>query len=112
MIYSRFLRSATAFLPVVLFASLLVVSSCKKKDPTPDPQGDVTNAEINRWILDTMNYYYYWNGQIPNESRLNLSSPPEDFFESLLYRPTDRLSWIQNAEELQDRKSTRLNSSH
>ncbi|HWK99355.1 MAG TPA: S41 family peptidase [Parapedobacter sp.] len=90
---------------IVLFTALLIVSSCEKKDPTPEPQGDVTNAEINRWILDTMDYYYYWNDKIPNEGSLNLNSNPEDFFESLLNLPTDRFSWIQNATELKEQSS-------
>src|SRR5690606_34876712 len=78
--------------------------SCKK-ELTPEPQGAVTNAEINQWILDTMNYYYFWNNTIPTKSRLNLNSDPEDFFKSLLYLPTDRFSWIQNAEELKEQSS-------
>lgn len=104
MIFSRFFRPTVGFFSVVLFASLLVVSSCKK-DLTPEPQGAVTNAEINQWILDTMNYYYFWNNTIPTKSRLNLNSDPEDFFKSLLYLPTDRFSWIQNAEELKEQSS-------
>ncbi|MGV3763626.1 S41 family peptidase [Parapedobacter sp.] len=104
MIFDRFLRPTAGFLSIVLFASLLVVS-CKKKEPTPEPQGEVTNAEINQWILDTMNYYYYWNNEIPNEGSLNLNSRPQDFFENILYRPTDRFSWIQNATELKEQSS-------
>lgn len=105
MIFNSYFRSATVFLLVVLLASLFVVSSCKKKDPTPEPQGDVTNAEINRWILDTMNYYYYWNKKIPSESRLDLNVSPKAFFENLLNRPTDRFSWIENATELKEQSS-------
>lgn len=86
-------------------ASLCLISSCKKNEPVPEPQGDITNAEINRWVLDTMNYYYYWNKEIPHENRLNLDGPPEDFFESILYRPVDRFSWIQHAKELKEQSS-------
>lgn len=105
MTHNRSLRSTTGFLSVILFASLLVVSSCKKKNVDPDPQGEVTNAEINRWILDTMKYYYYWNEEIPNERNLNLNSPSTNFFETLLFRPADRFSWIQNAKELKAESS-------
>lgn len=105
MISNRFFRPMAGFLSVVFFASLFIISSCKKNDPMPGPQGEVTNAEINEWILDTMNYYYFWNKAIPAKSRLNLNSGPEDFFESLLYLPTDRFSWIQNAKELKEQSS-------
>lgn len=106
MIFNRYSLLVNRILPVILFASLIVVSSCKKKGgPDPEPTGEVTNAEINRWILDSMNYWYYWNNSIPNESNLNLNVSPSVFFESLLNRPADRFSWIQNATELKEQSS-------
>lgn len=94
-------------LPFNVFAlailTLLVVSGCEKK-PTnePAPTGEVTNADINQWVVDSMRYYYYWNVTIPNDRNLVLSHTPESFFETLLNRPADRFSWIQNNEDLRN----------
>ena len=99
-------RLVKGFLPMVLVATLLVVSSCKKREPSdPDPTGEVTNEEINRWVVDTMRYYYYWNTSIPANNNLNFNRSPVDFFETILNRPADRFSWIQNAKELKEQSS-------
>lgn len=95
---------------MALFVLILSAGSCAKKpvvgpdpDPDPDPTGEVTNADINRWVLDSMKYWYYWNTSIPNSPNLNQS--PEAFFESILKRPDDRFSWIQNNEDLRNQLS-------
>lgn len=93
---------------LLLFATILATGSCAKKpiiDPDEeDPIGkgdiEVTNADINKWILDSMKYWYYWSANIPANVNLNLD--PESFFESILKRPDDRFSWIQNNEELRN----------
>lgn len=95
MISNQSLRLWNGFLPVVFF-SLFIVASCKK-----DPNPGVTNQDVNRWIADTMRYYYYWNNTIPGDANLNFNLAPEDFFERLL-NTADRFSWIQNAEELKN----------
>lgn len=79
----------------LFFGVLLVASGCKKSPVS-------MNAEINRWITDSMRYYYYWNTSIPGDNSLNLNLDPEDFFETILSRPSDRFSWIQNNEELRN----------
>jgi len=106
MSLNRFAHLVNRILPAVMFVSLIVVSSCKKKETSePEPTGEVTNSEINRWIADTMRYYYYWNTSIPQDRNLDFDLDPEDFFETLLNTPTDRFSWIQNAEELKNELS-------
>lgn len=103
MLFNRLVRLTNRVLPAATFILLIAVSSCKKRDtPDPDLAGEVTNAEINRWIVDTMRYYYYWNTSIPQDRNLNFDLGPEEFFETLLNRPTDRFSWIQNAKDLKD----------
>lgn len=86
-----------------LVCALLVVAGCEK-DPSakPDPTEEVTFADINQWVVDSMRYYYYWNSSIPQDRNLNFNAHPEDFFETLLQRPQDRFSWIQNNEELRN----------
>lgn len=68
--------------------------SCKDDEIDPvDPESELSlEEEINNWIFETMDIYYYW--------RLNMGTPiaatsdPSDYFESLLYTPTDRFSVI------------------
>ncbi len=84
-----------------------LLSACK--DPQVDPTtttatgtGAVTDQEVNKWTLDSMRTYYYWNDKIPASP--NLSQTPDKFFDSILYkwdktlRPDgDRFSWIQQS---------------
>lgn len=63
---------------------------------------------VNKWILENMETYYYWEHKIPQSTNDTIS--PDDFFDSLLYKYNattapdgDRFSWIQgDYEELQD----------
>lgn len=63
---------------------------------------------VNKWILENMDTYYYWDHKLPKNTIDTLS--PDAFFESLLYKfnastapDGDRFSWIQdNYKELQD----------
>lgn len=82
----------------LLFGVLLIVSGCKKSPVS-------MNAEINQWVADSMRYYYYWNTAIPSNNNLNFELHPENFFETLLKRPDDRFSWIQNFEDLRNNLS-------
>lgn len=83
--------------------ALLVAVGCKKEPGAkPNPTGEVTFAEINQWVVDSMRYYYFWNTSIPQDRNLNFDAHPTDFFETLLARPADRFSWIQNNEELRN----------
>ncbi len=101
-----FVRLVNGFLLLLLVTSLLTVSSCKKKETQdPEPTGEVTNEEINKWVLDSMNYWYFWNKSIPSASNLNFNVEPPVFFDRLLKQPEDRFSWIQNAQELEEQLS-------
>lgn len=78
------------YLPAVffLFAGWLLGGGCKEEKQEP-----LLLSGNNRWILDSMKVYYYWNDRIPQR--------PEDednstgFFKSLLYSE-DRFSFIIN----------------
>lgn len=69
------------FVMVLLFA-------CRKNDAP-------VNAlpEDERWILDSMQMYYYWNEQMPSQPAS--SSPAATFFKSLLH-PADRFSYLED----------------
>ncbi|WP_221394584.1 S41 family peptidase [Dyadobacter sp. NIV53] len=87
---------------VLLFFVLFgFLSACHDKTVEP-----ATESETDKWILEQMKYWYYWNDKIP--ANPNVSLEPEAFFESLLYKYNattnpegDRFSWIQeSADEL------------
>lgn len=99
-------RQANFAAIVALFVIILSAGSCTKKpvvEPEPEPTDEITNAEINKWVLDSMKYWYYWSSSIPSSP--NMNQEPEDFFESILKRPDDRFSWIQNNEDLRNQLS-------
>ncbi len=54
----------------------------------------------NKWIYTQMKGVYYWSDNIPSNPNYNQKS--ESFFESLLNKPEDRFSWIQNATDLEN----------
>src|SRR5690606_41753547 len=97
MTIGRFLRSAAGLLPAGMVFLVLSVSSCKEDNAAPDPDGEITNAEINRWIVDSMRYYYYWTEEIPPDNSLNFNAGPRDSFESPLNRAADRKCWTPHA---------------
>ncbi|WPQ65135.1 S41 family peptidase [Chitinophaga sancti] len=76
---------------------LLCVVACRKED-TPDvtPTGPVTQAETNKWILDSMRYFYLWNSYLPSSVDTTLSTT--DYFASLKYTD-DRFSFLYNPND-------------
>jgi C-terminal processing protease CtpA/Prc len=76
-----------------LFIFFIAINwSCKDKEealpaPVLDPK-EITN----NWILDVMSEVYYWLDDLGKP--IDKKSDPEDFFEALLNRPTDRFSVI------------------
>lgn len=82
------------FLIIIL---IVFLTSCKDKVVEP-----ATESTTDKWIYEQMNYWYYWNKEIPKSPNYTLS--PKDFFNSLLYkydatlRPNgDRFSWIEES---------------
>lgn len=81
----------------VLLAMLLVLVSCRE-DNEPTPVVESENSKINSWIYENMDFYYYWNTQLPTST--DKDQEPDDYFQSLLVSE-DRFSWIQpNYQEL------------
>ncbi|MCH6233071.1 S41 family peptidase [Cognataquiflexum rubidum] len=75
----------------LLFGALIFLNACKEKTDDPIPELSA-NAKVNTWIQEMMDTYYLWLGDMKNP--IALDSDPEDYFESLLFRPTDRFSAI------------------
>jgi carboxyl-terminal processing protease len=83
------MKSPKHFLWIGIFSLTLI--SCNKEDE--EPKVDPTSKEaVNQWISSVMNQVYYWLDDI--RTPIAESSNPEDYFESLLFRPTDRYSVI------------------
>ncbi len=80
----------TRFLLTLLFAGMLW--SCQKEEDTLPSVAPNSNAAANRWILDIMSEVYYWLDDLGTP--IAETSDPEDYFEALLNRPTDRFSVI------------------
>lgn len=75
----------------LLFGALIFLNACKDKTEDPAPVLS-ENAKVNTWIQEVMDEVYYWLGDM--KTPISLESDPEDYFESLLFRPTDRFSAI------------------
>ena len=81
--------------------SVLILSNCSKADD--DIPADL---EVQNFVWKGLNAYYLWQSDKPdladfrfsNQNQLNAYlqgfSSPENLFENLLNRPTDRFSWI------------------
>ncbi|MDR1180554.1 MAG: hypothetical protein LBL13_01045 [Bacteroidales bacterium] len=82
---NRILSLAMAILFIV------IITSCDRDNG--GKAADNPNKDVNEWILKNMKLYYLWETHLPSKTDKTLS--PSDYFESLLYRPVDRFSWIQ-----------------
>ncbi len=81
-------------------ASLFVLTSCQEDDVLNDPDFiDSTkavagsNEQVNNWIAEHMELYYYWNTSLPGKG--DPKDSPEEYFSSLLYS-TDKFSYISD----------------
>ena len=96
---------------LTILSSLILLVSCGDKDEpeTPiDPDSSTSENEVaNKWILDEMSQWYYWNDKLPAQNTLNINLDPgatDGFFESILYTSSkangqgmyDKFSWIES----------------
>jgi C-terminal processing protease CtpA/Prc len=81
------------------FASILFVcialQSCEKDEIKPSPE----TLAINDFIWETLNDVYLWEDRIPQNINRNQEFDTEAYFEKLLYKPTDRWSFITDDYE-------------
>lgn len=84
-----------AIVVILLFSGIFLVG-CKKSENNISKE----TLAINEWILDYMDFFYFWNKELPNiDPRLEPDS--EKYFEKLLKKPDDKWSFItDNAKEL------------
>jgi len=83
------LKAGRNFVFLWMVLILLAIQGCRKDDPGFSGE----YQEINDWIFDNMDFWYFWNTQIPRKT--DKTQYPGDYFESLLYKAEDRFSWIQ-----------------
>ncbi|MBN3521824.1 PDZ domain-containing protein [Algoriphagus lutimaris] len=84
---------STKLLKLSLLLSLTVFGwSCKDKEDTEPVIDQGSNTAVNNWILDVMDEVYYWLDNLGTP--IAADSDPEDYFNALLYKPTDRFSVI------------------
>ncbi|MCE6991721.1 S41 family peptidase [Dyadobacter sp. CY323] len=78
------------------------VTGCKEKDVAPDVDTtlDSTTASdykaVNAWLYEIMNDGYFWYKEMPEETSLDATSDPYDYFEKLVYQrqTVDRFSAV------------------
>lgn len=79
---------------VIFFLVILSFAACRKNDVIDEPViGEP--ASTNKWVLDSMRYYYYWNSGIT--SNPDYTKATDQFFKSLL-ATSDRFSFISNQQ--------------
>lgn len=82
------IKTITLFVVPAFF--MLIILSCKEEELKPSPQ----IIEINDFIWENMNEMYLWNDLLPQSIDRNNEFDPEQYFEKLLFKPTDRWSFI------------------
>lgn len=88
---------------IVLLGALVIAAlsfqGCKD-NPTSGPTGTPGEyGAVNKWILDEMDIYYFWQDNIPDE--VNGEVQPEDWFNSMLktHGDPDIFSYIVDDKE-------------
>ncbi|HEY0612275.1 MAG TPA: S41 family peptidase [Chitinophaga sp.] len=78
---------------IISLITVVVLAGSCKKDGDGEYYPTDSIGKINKWMLDSMRQFYYWNDAIPKSP--NYSLQPEAFYKSLLYKD-DRFSAIVN----------------
>jgi carboxyl-terminal processing protease len=82
----------TSLLLLAFLGFAITMQSCQEKEEPQKEEPVSPNIIINAWIKEVMDEVYLWLSEM--RSPIASSSEPEDYFESLLNRPTDRFSAI------------------
>ena len=84
----QFLNKRSLFVYIILVLSCF--TSCNEEEVKPSQQ----IQDINDFIWKSMDDVYLWNDQLPQNIDRTKEFDPEAYFEKLLYRPTDKWSYI------------------
>ncbi|MET6992008.1 S41 family peptidase [Sediminicola arcticus] len=91
----------------LLFLGMVMFNASCSKDNEPEVVTVTLNSEVNEFIWEGMNYWYFWQADQPDladtrfkttddfNKYLNSYNSPEDLFNDLVYQPgvTDDFSW-------------------
>lgn len=92
MIKNRAQVLKSLMMVIMVSSSFFLFQQCSDEKPLSD------NEYVNNWILENMEFAYFWNTEIP--AKPDKKQLPDEFFYSLL-SDNDRFSWIQdNYQEL------------
>ncbi|AYL96589.1 S41 family peptidase [Mucilaginibacter celer] len=83
---------------VCLILIMIAALSCKKNNVTSN-----NLSSTQKWILDSMQVYYYWNETLPKKTISGTSST--SFFKSLLNN-ADRFSYLDDPDEVKTEYSS------
>ncbi|WP_297338548.1 S41 family peptidase [Algoriphagus sp.] len=73
--------------------------SCQTTDdPTPNPQSD----PVKEAIFSTMQEWYFWNQELPNQITTANYSTNEELLEDILFKPLDRFSYLTTQDAFQN----------
>ncbi|TDK41619.1 S41 family peptidase [Algoriphagus formosus] len=76
----------------IYLIAFIALGACNSEDQNPPPVDPGSEVAVNRWIQEVMDQVYFWLDDM--RTPVAETSAPEDYFESLLFRPTDRFSAI------------------
>ncbi len=82
-----------------------MLASCREEEKPvvqdDPPVEENPNIKINQWTQEVMEEVYYWLENL--QPAISIESDPKLYFDTLLYKPTDRHSAIyESTQELQD----------
>ena len=79
----------------ILVVFLFSLIACKDEEIDPSPQ----TLKINDFIWENLNQVYLWNDFIPQNIDRTKEFDPEAYFQKLLFKPTDRWSFLTDDYE-------------
>lgn len=95
--------SRTGFLYTFIIWSLLLVfsASCVREDD--ELKAPPAIREINEFIWENMDIYYFWRDKMPRNIRRDHEQDPSRFFDKLIYRDDIWSIITDNRDELENR---------
>jgi C-terminal processing protease CtpA/Prc len=89
------MKNLRQFIWIFIVAALCNVACEKKDDPVtpPEPPENKIPA-VSQFVYDGMSQFYLWNEQMSHKEPKISDTDANKYFESVLYSPIDRWSWI------------------
>ncbi len=78
----------------LVFTGIIFLFSCEEANIEPSSSPSPEARVINNFIWENLNEVYLWEEFIPQNIDRSQEFDPKDYFEKLLFKPTDRWSFI------------------